>query len=73
MKGIFKKLGDNGRKDALDSRYSFRKATRGFGYTEKDIDSALYGFSLGDDELEGVAGGTPRPSKQGSTMHDNNN
>lgn len=69
MKGIFKKLWDNGRKDALDS---FRKATKGFGYTGKEIYNALDGFSLGDDDLEGVAGGIPRPSKHGSTIDRNN-
>ncbi len=72
MKAIFKKLWDNSRKDALDSVDSFRKATRGFGYTGKEIDNALDGFSLGDDDLEWVAGGYPRPSKQGSTIDRNN-
>ncbi len=54
---IFKKLVTNGRKDALDSVDSFRKAAREFGYTEEEIENALHDFPISDDDLEGVAGG----------------
>ncbi len=82
MNDIFKKLIDNGRKDALDSVDTFKKVAKEFGYTEEEIENALHDFPISDDDLVGVAGGydgledyvnRPRPSKQGSTIHDGHN
>lgn len=62
MKEIFKKLVDNGRKDALKSVENFKKAMKEFGYTEEEIEKALHDFPISDDDIEWVAGGNPRPS-----------
>lgn len=61
MKEIFKKLGDNGKKDALKSIDSFKTTAKELGYTEEEIENALHDFPLSDDDIEGVAGGYNRP------------
>ena len=60
MKELFKKLMEEGKKDAIKSRESLIEAAKELGYTKEQIDELLEdfnGFPIDDDDLEEIAGG----------------
>ncbi len=67
---IFKKLVDNGRKDALKNVDSFKTVAKEFGYTDEEIEKALHDFPISDEDIEGVAGGYNRPFVSSSSRVD---
>ncbi len=67
---IFKKLVDNGKKDALKSVDSFKTVAKEFGYTDEEIEKVLHDFPISDDDIEEVAGGYNRPFVSSSSRVD---